>query len=121
LPPGIEFNTTSGYFEGIPTEGGIFTFDLVVTDQQFQTAIQTCVVTVIECPYTYEPLVILTEYLKNSPACFNTPYSEYILITGGILPYSFSINNGVLPYGLYINENLAQIAGTPKKEGIYSF
>ena len=119
LPPGVVFNENDGTFEGIPTEEGVYTFELFVIDQQFRTDTQTCVLTVI--PFTYDPLVIWTEYLTHGQTCLNKSYSEYILITGGVLPYSFSIDNGVLPYGMYINENLAQITGTAKKEGIYSF
>jgi hypothetical protein len=49
------------------------------------------------------------------------PYSYAIAVTGGVLPYSFSIISGALPPGLTLNSSTGAITGTPTAAGSFSF
>ena len=50
------------------------------------------------------------------------PYSQRIAITGGVWPYTFSLDSGTtLPPGLTLDSALGTISGTPSQAGSYSF
>ncbi len=48
-------------------------------------------------------------------------YSQTLAITGGTLPYTFSIPAGSLPPGLALNSLTGEISGTPTTTGRYDF
>jgi hypothetical protein len=48
------------------------------------------------------------------------PYLEAIIVTGGTLPYMYSIISGSLPPGLTMN-NVGTVSGTPTAAGTYNF
>src|ERR1035441_1710741 len=48
-------------------------------------------------------------------------YSSYLIASGGVLPYTFSIIAGSLPPGLTLNAVTGLISGTPVRPGNYSY
>ena len=51
----------------------------------------------------------------------NEPYSSYLITTGGIPPYTFSIISGELPPGLSLDFSTGLISGTPVRPGNYPY
>ena len=66
-----------------------------------------------------ENLIITTERLMDG--IHNSIYFQIIEISGGMSPFSFSIDNGSLPDGLSINSTTGSIAGTALFEGRFYF
>ena len=109
LPPG--FQLTQGVFSGTAAATGMFTFPLLVTDQsQNQTS--------FEYSITVNPLPTVTTSspLPNGPV--GVPYSQQIAATGGVPPYTFSMNNN--PPGITITRG-GVLQGTPSTTGTYNF
>jgi len=64
-----------------------------------------------------QPVTILTTSLPNG--IIDQPYNETISFSGGVAPYTWSIDSGSLPPGLGLNDNV--ISGTPTSTGTYNF
>ena len=119
LPNGITV-TTDGIVRGFPTQAGIFTCTVRVTDtyqQKFADAQFS--ITISPNALTLSAPEITTA--KNLPiGNVKTPYNVTLSATGGQGPYQWSVISGNLPYGLALSGN-GEISGTPITNGIYSF
>jgi len=51
----------------------------------------------------------------------NVPYSSALAVSGGVAPYTFSINAGALPPGLTLDPSSGDITGTPSKAGNFNY
>lgn len=51
----------------------------------------------------------------------NTFYEARIVVSGGILPYTFVVYSGALPPGLYLDPYSGRIYGIPTMVGTYRF
>ncbi len=65
------------------------------------------------------PLAITSSSLPNGSV--NTPYSQTLQASGGVLPYTWSITSGNLPTGFTLNSSTGVISGTATIVGSYSF
>jgi hypothetical protein len=65
------------------------------------------------------PLAITTTSLPGGVT--NVAYSATLAVTGGTMPYTWSIASGSLPAGLSLNTSSGAIAGTPTVGGGFSF
>ncbi|MFV9644502.1 MAG: putative Ig domain-containing protein [Desulfobacterales bacterium] len=71
--------------------------------------------------FEYNPF-LLTIVSTNLPdGKVGKYYSSRVVVSGGICPYSFSVQNGILPPGLILNETTGDIGGTPTAAGSYTF
>lgn len=115
LPPGLNLNA-SGSLSGTPsipnfTGPQTFAFDVTLTDQN-QNA------TAFSYSITIEPLPTITTAspLPNGPV--GVLYSQQIAATGGVPPYTFSMNAN--PPGITITRS-GVLSGTPPTAGTYNF
>jgi hypothetical protein len=114
LPPGLAISA-GGVISGTPTVLGTTTFKVKVTDSQTPTA---AVDIATESIMVNSPLAITTTTL--TAGSINVPYSAFIVASGGIAPYTFSITSGSLPAGLTLSASGA-ISGTPTAQGTSTF
>jgi hypothetical protein len=122
LPAGLSFNTTTATISGIPTTQQInvaFTIQVTDSSKPQQSGSQPYTVT-IGAPL---PLSITT----TSPlpqGNLNAVYSAMISATGGIAPYTFSLDgtSSPLPSGLGFSSgsNQGLISGTPTAVGTFT-
>jgi hypothetical protein len=123
LPAGLTLtsNNTTAKISGTPTTAQANVgFTIQVTDSSVppQSGTQNYTVT-INPP---APLSITTASLPNG--AFNTSYNTTISATGGIAPYTFSLDttSSPLPAGLALtnSNNQGVISGTPTTAGVFT-
>jgi uncharacterized protein YjbI with pentapeptide repeats len=115
LPSPLTLSAT-GIITGTPTEIGIFTFTVQLSDGSSPQQIVTRTLSI----RVNTPLVITTTSLYDGLR--GTPYSQTVTSTsGGVPPLSWSIASGVLPTGLDLNTGTGAIAGTPTESGTFNF
>ena len=114
LPPGLALNTTTGVISGTPSGSGAYAFTAQVTDAAAQTATRAFSITVVAAP----SLAISTTALAG--ATVGAAYSETLVATGGIAPYTWSIPAG-MPPGLTIGTTTGVISGTATIVGAFTF
>ncbi len=61
-------------------------------------------------PPAADPPVITTVSLPN--ATVGVPYSEFVAVTGGTLPLTFSVFSGTLPTGITLNTATGELSGS---------
>lgn len=115
IPPGVEFNSSNGNFEGRPTQSGAFSVAVEVTDSTGATSRRSFSFEVR--PPGVDRLSITTAALANGNA--GLAYSASVGALGGRLPYSWAIS-GDLPAGLSFSSD-GTISGTPQTVGTSNF
>jgi len=109
LPPGMSLN--GGVLRGTPTEAGAFNFVLTVTGpNQSQAQMQYAI--------TIHPLPAITTASPLPSGTLSSLYSQQIAATGGVPPYTFSIDAN--PPGISISRS-GLLSGTPLSTGTFPF
>jgi hypothetical protein len=106
LPPGLKMSI-DGTISGTPTQLGNFTVNISVMDS-------TTPAFIAEGTFTFTiptNLTITTTSIANATVL--TPYTQQMVNTGGLLPFTWSIQGGALPVGLTINPATGLISGVP--------
>ena len=111
LPGGIALSA-AGVLSGTPTAAGTFSFTVRVRDANTVTATRAQSLTVIAAPS------VTTTTLPN--AGLATAYSQTLVVTGGLTPYTWSVSAGALPAGLSLSA-AGVLSGTPTAAGTSSF
>jgi len=111
LPAGIIFSSATGTLSGIPTISSSvwITFqakDLSVPQKSISKQLLISIV---------KPLVITTASLSNGTVGVN--YSQSLLATGGVSPYTWSITSGALPAGIVLTGSV--LSGKPTVSGTF--
>jgi uncharacterized protein (TIGR03437 family) len=111
VPPGLQLSS-GGSLSGIPTAASNYSFNVTATDGKGNTASVNFSIDVTAALVfgTASPLPAGTA---------GAPYSETISVSGGTMPYVFSIP-GTSPPGINITKS-GNVAGTPTAIGTYTF
>jgi hypothetical protein len=114
LPAGLSLNSSTGAITGTPTTAGTSNFTARATDIVGAYASQALSITV-----NAQPLTITTASLPA--ATVTAAYSQTLAATGGVTPYTWSIDTGSLPAGLSLAASTGVISGTPTASGTSNF
>jgi hypothetical protein len=113
LPMGLTLNTSNGAVSGTPTSSG--SFSVQVKDSFGMVAASSCSINIatpspvsLTCPASSSFQVGVA---VNSPA---------MTVSGGTVPYTFSLASGTLPAGLNLNTSTGAITGTPIASGTFT-
>lgn len=112
MPAGL-YVSSQGLLSGVPTEAGDFRFGLNVRDASGLSASQDCSFTIAPNP------IKLSRACPTAQPTVGDAFSFEPLVTGGIAPYSWSVN-GTLPVGISLGKN-GTLAGTPSRAGSADF
>lgn len=118
VPQGLNFDSPSGSFSGIPTMTGNYPFTVHVIDSE-TPAVTASADLEIDVTATLSQLTITTATLPDGTQ--NSPYSAALAASGGITPYTWRIVSGSLPSGLHLNIGTGAITGTPSGGGLSNF
>lgn len=118
VPPGFNFNTTTGTLSGTPIPGADYSHISIITahdssNPPLQANYQVFQMQVIN------PLKILTTSLP--PVAAGRPLWLELYASGGSGPYAWSLSSGSLPSGISFNGATGVLQGTPTAPGTYSF
>jgi uncharacterized repeat protein (TIGR01451 family) len=109
LPLGLTLNA-NGTISGTSTQLGLSNFTVKAVDTQNQVATAALSITVQQPA----PLQITTTSLSDG--IVGQPYSAALSATGGVPPYTWSLQSGTLPPGLTLSST-GFITGTPTAAG----
>jgi hypothetical protein len=107
LPAGLSLNSAAGAITGTPTAAGNFNFVVKAQSPPGQTAVKGFNISV------GSSLAIATTGLPSANS--GQPYTAVLQATGGLPPYTWSIQSGALPAGLTLASN-GVIGGTPTQD-----
>lgn len=109
LPTGLSFDPLPARISGTPSESGTFQFTIGVKDSQtpFDSTSHTFELVIAGI----ESVQITTVSLPS--ARVNDVYSAQLEADGGVVPYTWSVENGSLPAGLSLDAATGVISGTP--------
>lgn len=112
LPPGLTLSS-GGALSGTPATAGAYSFTIRVTDSLGATVTKAFSLTVVN------PLTITS----SSPLPFGVTgaaYSQTLVASGGVPPYTWYLAGGALPPGLSLS-SAGVISGTPTSAGTFVF
>jgi hypothetical protein len=112
LPPGLTLST-SGSLSGTPGTAGGFTFKVQATDSNNLTATAQLSVTIAGAVGISTPAAL-------NGGSLNSSYSQSLMASAGVGPYSWSLTTGLLPSGLSLSPAGA-ITGVPMATGSFQF
>ena len=123
LPPGVTVTATAANsvtVSGTPTQAGSFNLNVTAMDASTGNG-----------PFTFSQpftLTVAPPTLVMSPAngttmtaTYNAPFTQTIVASGGVGPYSYVLGGGPLLAGLSFNTNSGQITGTATASGTVNF
>jgi hypothetical protein len=111
LPPGIEFDVTTGSVSGRAELNGTYGFALSVGDTEGRTASYAGTIVVAK------RLAIATKRLKKGKV--GRPYLSKLASIGGVAPLAWRIKRGPLPRGIRFDRTTGSFLGIPVKRGIW--
>jgi gliding motility-associated-like protein len=113
LPPGLNFDPVTRVISGTPTQSGLYSVTITVTDQAGTKASNTYSLRVIGA------LNLPTMALADGTV--GTVYTEQTLpeVSGGTGPYTYT--SADLPPGLNFDPATRKLSGTPTQGGTFTF
>ena len=116
LPPGFTLDGSSGFLSGTPTTAGTFNFTVQATDgggNMTTKALQMIV--------TAAAAIAITAPSTTPTAAAGTTFSLTLTVTGGVAPFTWTVDSGTLPPGLTLNGATGVISGMPTGSGTFMF
>jgi hypothetical protein len=111
LPSGITLSS-SGIVAGAASTSGTYNFTAKVTDATSGTDTQALSIVIAGAPG------VVTAGLPDGSV--GTAYSQSIVSSGGIPPYTYALRTGSLPPGVSLSSS-GTVSGTPTVAGTYDF
>ncbi len=130
VPPGTqvpyEYNAPGTILGGTPTTAGTYTFTVSGTDWNgIPIAPMTYQITIVG-NFTPPPVTITD--LPVLPSGTSGTYYDYVFnVSGGSIPYTWTVVSGQLPPGLILDSLITlsqtddELAGTPQTTGTFTF
>jgi hypothetical protein len=107
LPPGLSLDVKTGTVAGTPSQVGTFgNLSILVTDAEGRTAATAAFVIDVRPALAFAGI-------PSAVATVGVAYDSAALVTGGDLPYVYSLAAGTLPSGLTLDSTSGRINGTP--------
>lgn len=116
LPAGISLNGSTGSLAGTPTQRGVLTFTVQLSDNGGDTPV-TAQFSITVAP----PKLVITNSSPFPAGTAGQPYGASLGASGGVPPYTWSITSGSLPDGLQLNGSTGAIGGTPSSPATSTF
>ncbi|HKQ57603.1 MAG TPA: putative Ig domain-containing protein, partial [Candidatus Eisenbacteria bacterium] len=115
----------NGYAPTATDGGGIATFPTLSVDFS-GTGKRLSATTTSLGPVLSDPFDITCPAISLSPASLpngtdGTPYSQTVVASGGVSPYSYAVTAGTLPGGLTLTAGTGDLSGTPTAPGTFNF
>ena len=111
LPPGLSLSS-EGVIQGQPTQVGLYSFELTVSDGLYRSSTKTFSIAITNAPG------LLTSKLPDGSAL--DPYRYSLEVAGFYLPYTVSLAGGALPPGITLSPD-GNFSGVPTRAGDYAF
>jgi hypothetical protein len=115
LPAGLSLNPSTGAITGTPTSAGPANFTIHLEDF-LSASVDKALSIGINPP---APLLISTTSLPDGAV--GSAYAQSVAVTGGVVPYTWSITVNTLPAGLTLDTSTGAITGTPTTIGSSTF
>ena len=93
LPAGLTLNASTGLISGTPTTAGTSTFTVTTTDGAGLTGARSYTVAIVAATLTLDSTTL-------GNGVVGSPYTQSIVVSGGVAPYVYSIVSGQLPTGV---------------------
>ena len=114
LPAGLVLNAATGNISGTPTTAVTSNFTVTATDGLGAIGSRAYTVVVVTATITLESTTL-------GNGVVGSPYTQAIVVSGGVAPYAYTITAGQLPTGVVLNSTTGAFVGTPTVPGTYSF
>ena len=118
LPGGLMLNSDTGEISGTAAASGVFGFDVTALDINGCAGVSSYTLIIDATPCS--AVTIAPAEITNK-AILGVAYSQPLVSSGGIGPYSWSVSAGALPNGLLLNALTGEISGTATVAGIFNF
>ncbi len=112
LPPGLSLAMFTGVLSGNPTTAGTYDFNISAARAD---GLGTSNIRAFRVIISNTLAFVTTSPLPSGGV--GHPYSFPLQITGGLAPYSFSLNDSSLPAGLTLNPDTGIVSGVPLVAG----
>jgi hypothetical protein len=112
LPTGLSL-TSAGVLYGTYTAAGTFTFSINMTDSAGGFAVTP------SCSWVVQPLPDFT--CPAATASVGVQYIGFIVGSGGVAPYTYSVATTSLPPGITVQASPDTLGGPPAIVGTYNF
>ena len=112
LPTGLNLST-SGLISGTPTVNGTYNFTIGVVDSTGAPGSKAFSIRIAN------PVSITTTSLPGGTV--GVQYSRSLAATGGVTPYTWSVDSGAMPGGLNLVASTGNLNGRPTATGTFNF
>lgn len=120
LPADMTLDIATGALTGTPSASGTFPFSVRATDSSTGPGTPFSVTNNYSLVVNAPPVIIVLSpsTLPNGTSGVN--YSQTMVATGGVGPYTFAITSGALPNGITLS-SAGVLSGAPTQAGAFSF